>query len=210
MALDLKKLNEIPWYLQLGIFLLLGGMVAGGGYWWFISGLQEQITIKQKTLDGLKVDIQRGQAVEQKHLEFQNQNKRLRDKLSTLKIILPEAKQTDDLLRQIQSSALSSGLTIKLFQPQAIIQKDFFSEWPISMDVEGNYHNLGVFFDRLSKLSRIVNVSNVRIIQSNVRDNPARSIRATYTATTFVYNEVAPESSATSGKDKKGAAKAQK
>ncbi len=210
MALDLKKLNEIPWYVQLGVFLLLAGIVAGGGYWLFISGLQQQLAIKQKNLDELKVEIQRGQAVEQKHLEFQTQNKRLREKLSTLKIILPEAKQTDDLLRQIQASALSSGLTIKLFQPQAIVQKDFFSEWPISMEVEGNYHNLGIFFDRLSKLSRIVNVSNVKITQSSTRDNPNRTIRANYTATTFVYNETAPEPPADTGKTKKGAAKARK
>ncbi len=208
MALDLKKLNELPWYAQLGIFLCIGCILAGMGYYFFISGLLEQINIKQGQLDGLKVEIQRGQAVEQKHLEFKTQNQKLLEKLATLKIILPEAKQTDDLLRQIQSSAVSSGLTIKLFQPLTVVQKDFFSEWPITMEVEGNFHNLGIFYDRLSKLSRIVNVSNVRILQSNIRDNAARTIRASYTATTFVYNETAPDQAEGVAKNKKGAAKA--
>jgi type IV pilus assembly protein PilO len=208
MALDLKKLNDLPWYTQLGIFLCIGCILAGMGYYFFITGLQEQINIRQKQLDGFKVEIQRGQAVEQKHLEFKTQNQRLLTKLATLKIILPEAKQTDDLLRQIQSSAVSSGLTIKLFQPMAVVQKDFFSEWPISMDVEGNYHNLGIFFDRLSKLSRIVNVSNVKIVQSNVHDNAAHTIRASYTATTFVYNDTAPDQTEDMTKNNKGAAKA--
>jgi type IV pilus assembly protein PilO len=208
MAVDLKKLNEIPWYAQLGIFLLLGCILAGLGYYFFITGLQDQIAIKQGQLDSLKVEIQRGQAVEQKHLEFKLQNQKLLEKLGTLKIILPEAKQTDDLLRQVQSSALSSGLTIKLFQPLAIVQKDFFSEWPISMQVEGNYHNLGIFFDRLSKLSRIVNVSNVKISQLVGSQVASRSIRADYTATTFVYNETPPDKLEDTAKNKKGGAKA--
>jgi type IV pilus assembly protein PilO len=189
MALDLKKINDLPWYFQLGLFLLLGIVVVGIGYYFFISGLLQQIEIKQGKLDALKVDIQRGQAVEQKHLEYIRQNKLLIEKLAASKDILPEAKQTDDLLRQIQASALNSGLTIKLFQPQAIVQRDFFSEWPISMEVEGNYHNLGIFYDRLSKLKRVVNVSNVKINQMGSGENPNRTIRANYTATTFVYNE---------------------
>jgi Tfp pilus assembly protein PilO len=48
MAFDLKKLNEIPWYTQLGLFLVLGCIVAGGGWFFFVSGLEKQIEIKQK------------------------------------------------------------------------------------------------------------------------------------------------------------------
>jgi type IV pilus assembly protein PilO len=155
------------------------------------------------------VDIQRGQAVEQKHLEYIRQNKLLVEKLAASKDILPEAKQTDDLLRQIQASALNSGLTIKLFQPQMIVQRDFFSEWPINMEVEGNYHNLGIFYDRLSKLKRVVNVSNVKITQMGSGENPNRTIRANYTATTFVYNENTASLEETR-KEIKGKAKAKK
>jgi type IV pilus assembly protein PilO len=209
MALDLKKINEFPWYVQLGLFLLLGCVVAGIGYYFFISGLILQIDIKQGKLDALKVDIQRGQAVEQKHLEYIRQNKLLVEKLAASKDILPEAKQTDDLLRQIQASALNSGLTIKLFQPQMIVQRDFFSEWPINMEVEGNYHNLGIFYDRLSKLKRVVNVSNVKITQMGSGENPNRTIRANYTATTFVYNENTASLEETR-KEIKGKAKAKK
>jgi type IV pilus assembly protein PilO len=193
MAVNLKKFNDIPWYAQLGLFLIIGSIIAGTGWFFFISGLTQQIEIKQKKLDDLKVDIQRGQAVEQKHLEFQLQNKRLLDKLATLKIILPESKLSDDLLRQIQNSALNSGLTIKRFEPKGMVPKDFFSEWPINMEVEGTYHTLGIFFDKLGKLSRIVNVSNVRITQTTRGENPNRTIQASFVATTFVYNENVPD-----------------
>src|SRR3989442_627 len=136
MDLNLKALNNIAWYAQLGIFASFGIVIVGLGWYFFISGLSEQIAIKQKQLDDLKVDIQKGQAVEQKHQEFQTQNKQLLSKLATLKIILPEAKQTDELLRQVQESALSSNLTIKRFHPLPVVEKDFFSEWPINLEVE--------------------------------------------------------------------------
>src|SRR5436309_9856063 len=131
--LNLNSLNNIPWYRQFGIFSVFGVIIAGLGWYFFISGLSEQIAVKQSQLDGLKVEIQRGQAVEQKHQEFLTQNKQLLNKLATLKIILPEAKQTDQLLRQIQESALSSNLTIKRFQPLPVLENDFFSEWPINL-----------------------------------------------------------------------------
>jgi type IV pilus assembly protein PilO len=188
MDLNLKSLNNLPWYGQLGIFACFGVVIAGGGWLLFINGLSQQIEIKQNQLNGLKVEIQRGQAVEQKHQEFQTQNKQLLSKLATLKIILPEAKQTDQLLRQVQESALNSNLTIKRFQPLPVVQREFFSEWPINLEVEGSYHSLGVFFDKLSKFSRIVNVSDVKISESRKADSK-NTIAATCSATTFVYNE---------------------
>src|SRR5207249_4038721 len=186
MDLNLKALNNIAWYAQLGIFASFGIVIVGLGWYFFISGLSEQIAIKQQQLDALKVEIQRGQAVEQKHQEYQTQNKQLLSKLTTLKIILPEAKQTDQLLRQVQESALSSNLSIKRFQPLPVVGKDFFSEWPINLEVEGGYHSLATFFDKLSKFSRIVNVSDLKILE-NKKSNS--TISATCVATTFVYNE---------------------
>ena len=189
MAIDfnLKSLNNLPWYSQLGIFSIFGFIIGGLGWYFFISGLSEQIGVKQGQLDALKVEIQRGQAVEQKHQEFMTQNKQLLSKLATLKIILPEAKQTDQLLRQVQESAVASTLQIKKFQPMPVLQKDFFSEWPINLEVGGTYHSLGIFFDKLSKFSRIVNVSDVKIAENKGRST--QTISATCVATTFVYNE---------------------
>jgi type IV pilus assembly protein PilO len=186
MDFNLKALNKTPWYIQLGIFSSFGIAIAGMGWYFFIAGLNEQIAIKQQQLDALKVEIQRGQAVEQKHQEYQTQNKQLLSKLATLKIILPEAKQTDQLLRQVQESALGSSLSIKRFQPLPVVGKDFFSEWPINLEVEGGYHSLATFFDKLSKFSRIVNVSDLKILENK---KASSTISATCVATTFVYNE---------------------
>jgi type IV pilus assembly protein PilO len=91
-----------------------------------------------------------------------------------------------------------------------VVAKDFFSEWPIQMDVEGGFHTLGIFFDKISKLSRIVNVSNVSIKQNARGENPNRTILASYTATTFVYNENVPETPVEEPNVQKGKPKAKK
>jgi type IV pilus assembly protein PilO len=168
---------------------VFGLLLVTGGWYFFVKGWNEQIAIKQKQLESLKIEIQRGQAVEQKHQEYLTQNKQLLSKLATLKIILPEVKQTDQLLRQIQESALGSNLVIKKFQPLPVATRDFFSEWPINLEVEGGYHSLGIFFDKLSKFSRIVNVADVKVVDNPRRTDPRNTVSASCTATTFVYNE---------------------
>ena len=62
---------------------------------------------------------------------------------------------------------------------------------PISMEIIGRYHDLGTFFDRVSKYSRIINVDSVRINAASNEEN--KSIRASFTATTFVYDDAGPE-----------------
>ena len=200
---NLKSVNNLPWYSQLVVFIIFGTILVAGGWYFFVKGWTDQIAVKQKQLDTLKAEILRGQAVEQKHQEYQSQNKQLLGKLATLKIILPEAKQTDQLLRQIQESALNSGLVIKKFQPMPVVQRDFFSEWPINLEVDGTYHSLGIFFDKLSKFSRIVNVSDVKISESNRKVDPRFTISASCTATTFVYGE--EKEPPAEAKDTKGA-----
>ena len=63
---------------------------------------------------------------------------------------------------------------------------EFYEEFPIEMQVVGRYHDLGIFLDRVSKYSRIINVDNLRIGSGN---EPGRTIQASLTATTFVYND---------------------
>lgn len=68
---------------------------------------------------------------------------------------------------------------------------EYYQEWPISVDVEGTYHNLGLFFDRVGRLSRLVNVGGLRI-KNQATPKPSNTIQVSCTATTFVYVEAPP------------------
>ena len=77
--------------------------------------------------------------------------------------LLPDEKEIPQLLKDISSLGRAAGLDFLTFRPLADIPKDFYAEIPVTIDVRGPYHNMGFFFDQVSKLKRIVTVSNVRM-----------------------------------------------
>ena len=76
----------------------------------------------------------------------------------------------------------------------AAAPQEYYEEWPINMEVEGSYHNLGYFVDRVSRLARLVTVRNVKVV-SQSKQTLSNTVRVTCVATTYVYVE-APESAA--------------
>lgn len=109
-------------------------------------------------------------------------------KLKTLEINIPQRKETADILRQIQTLAYDSRLDVLRFAPGTEINKDFYAEWPIPIQVSGNYHNLGMFFDRLSKFPRVFTIENFTI-KSLARQTDLNTVSANWTAKTYFFAE---------------------
>ena len=86
----------------------------------------------------------------------------LNARLTALRNVLPEQKDVGDLLRRIQTLATQSSLTIRGFKPQAVAMRQQHAEWPISLTLEGSYHDLGAFFDKVSRMPRIINISGIQ------------------------------------------------
>jgi type IV pilus assembly protein PilO len=100
--------------------------------------------------------------------------------------VLPEEKDGADLLRQMQATAVQSNLVIKSFKPAPVSTKQLHAEWPITLELDGTYHNLAVFFDRLGKFARIVNISDLNVKAKDNKGDPRATISASCVATTFV------------------------
>ena len=185
MALDMGKMSLGA---QLALFLVLAGAFYGAFHYLVYSGMQEEIAKKEQEKQALSDEVESGKLTAAKLPEFKREVERREAQLQTLSRILPDSKEVDDLLRKVQALAAQSNLDVLRFKPEATQPVDFYAKWPISLDLDGTYHNLAYFFDRLSKLSRIVNVSNLKI---TAQKNPTASstIRATCTATTFVFIE---------------------
>jgi type IV pilus assembly protein PilO len=109
-------------------------------------------------------------------------------KLKTLEVNIPQRKETADILRQIQTLAYDSRLDVLRFAPGAEINKEFYAEWPIPIQVSGNYHNLGMFFDRLSKFPRVFTIENFTI-KSLARQTDLNTVSANWTAKTYFFAE---------------------
>jgi len=136
-------------------------------------------------LVSLKADISKGLTTAKKLPEFRAQVTDLESRLANLKAILPEAKDAADLLNRMQTVAAQSNMTIKGFKPAPTVTKQLHAEWPITLELEGNYHNLAMFFDRVGKFTRIVNISGLDVKGKDKTEGNS-TITATCTATTFV------------------------
>lgn len=181
-------LSKLPWYGQVGAFVLVSLVAVGGFYNFYVSPAQTELATKKTQLESLRSDINKGLATARKLPEFQTQVADLEARLESLKAVLPEQKDVGDLLRRLQTLAVQSNLTIKGFRPQPIATRQMHAEWPIVLQLDGTYHNLGMFFDRISKFSRIINVNNVSI-KANEKPDQNATISAECTATTFVLLE---------------------
>jgi len=184
-------LERLPFWGQVVVMLILAAMVVALGYYVFpnLKEYRAQTQTLRTRYDEMQAQIREGQAIEQKLPEFEREIASLQRKLGDIQQILPTGPETGDLLRWIKNLADQSSLDLKSFGPGAMKPVEFYKEFPIDMNVVGRYHDLGIFLDRVSKYQRIINVDNLRM-GSNVGGGD-KTIRASFTATTFVYDDTA-------------------
>jgi type IV pilus assembly protein PilO len=179
------SLTKLPWYGQVGAFVLLAAGGVGSYFFYYEMPAREEFTARQTQLAGLRKDISMGVATARKLPEFRSQVGDLQGRLDNLKAVLPEEKDAADLLRRMQTVATQSNLTIKSFKPAPTVTKQLHAEWPINLELDGTYHNLAIFFDRVGKFTRIVNISGLEV-KGKDKPDANSTITASCVATTFV------------------------
>ena len=184
------NLNKLPWYAQVGLFVTLAIAGVGVFYYFYVMPTQAEFATRQQRLSALRADIAKGSTTANQLNQFRQQVAELEARLEGLKAVLPEEKDVADLLRRIQTLATQSNLTIRGFKPAASVTKQLHAEWPIALQLDGTYHNLAMFFDRVSKFSRIINVSNINI-RAKEKPELTSTITAECVATTFVLLDTA-------------------
>jgi len=182
------SLSGLPWKAQVGLFVVVSALLAGAFYYFYAEPLMADIAIREKKLATMRVDIDKGVATARRLPEFRRQVAELEARLTALRAVLPEQKDVGDLLRRIQTLATQSNLHITGFKPAPIVTKQMHAEWPITLELDGTYHNLGRFFDQVAKFSRIINVGGIHI-KANDKPTLDSTITAECVATTFVLVE---------------------
>ena len=158
----LEKLDALEpqhrWLLAGGVMFLLLGL----GYYLHSAS--------SDTLEALGTEVETLQQSVQKHkavaARLEDLHARLAALDAALKVavtLLPETREIPELLTQISALGLKAGLEFRLFKPEIEKNADFYAEVPVSLIILGKFHDVGRFFDHLSKLSRIVNVTDIKI-----------------------------------------------
>ena len=186
-----NPLTKLPLAGQLGVSAVIAALICGGFYYFWYSDALEQQRRKETRLADLQKEIRALEATANRLPEFQREVQALEARLETLKRILPPEKEMPDLMRRIQYLAAQSSLQIRKFNPAPVVTKDFYQEVPVTIDVEGTYHNMGAFLDRVSRMSRLVNMSDLKI-KAQTAQTLNNTVAVTSTATTYVYLENVP------------------
>lgn len=215
-------LNKLPWYGAMLVALCIGG--AGiGSYHYLYAGfpkavseilpigesdgtLRDRLSDRELELARERQDIQKGLDAEKRLVEFREELKTLERQFNDLKVVLPDKRDVADMLRRIQTLATQSSLVVKVFRPQAVVSKQVHQEWPMTLELDGTYHDLARFFDHVSKVPRIINVGSIGIKSKPAKEVVAdgTTITAQCTATTFVLLETpAPGAEPKGGKGAK-------
>jgi len=182
------SLSKLPWYAQIGAFVVVSGLAVFGFWKFYVAEMQADIDTRQTRLTALKADIAKGVATARRLPQFQSEVAELEHRLENLRAVLPEQKDVADILRRVQGLATQSTLTIQRFTPQEPKQEAMYAALPFKLRAEGTYHNLGLFFDRISKFPRIINVGEI-VIKPRQPQDPSASIEAECVATTFILQE---------------------
>ncbi len=178
--------------------VLCAAAIVAGAWYFLVDPKVKEIAAQEKKLAELQVKIQEGRAAKQKLPQFREEVRRLELELDKLLRILPARRNTPELLRRIRQLTEQGNFDLLRFTPGNFVDRDFYSEWPINIRLNGTYHNLALFFDRVGRFSRIINIENLKIsaVPSSAKGH---SIAATFVAKTFIYRETPPPEAAPEG-----------
>jgi Tfp pilus assembly protein PilO len=184
------SLEGKPWYFGLIIGLVLAIAVVWGVHYGLISKMDDDIRSADAQLKDLDTKIEQGRSAQRKLPQFREEVNRLKVELKKLRSILPSTRNTEEIIKKIKALVDAGNFTLRklTFPKLAAAQgSDPYAEWPISVSVDGRYHNLATLFNHLSNFTRIINVEQISIAAMSVQAD--RTITADFVAKTFVYVE---------------------
>ncbi len=133
-----------------------------------------KLRVKKKEMDKIEAQLQSLQVA-----------------LRELQGIIPDKREISDILSQFQALAFNCRLNITKVTPKGEVPKEYYAEWPIPMEITGNYNNLGVFFDRLSRFGRLFTIERFQL-KSLSKQTEAATLSASFTSKTYIFLETPP------------------
>jgi len=174
--------------LAIAVILVLAGLYAP-----FSPVAQERAEYDTavQTRTQLTQEVTQLQVYKQRYGELKQQMDALSKQLETLKTIVPEEKEVDEFIRQVQGAASASNVQLRRLTALPITPKEYHFEMPFEAQADGPYFNVLDFFSRLSRLSRIINVGDLQFDDATGSKGakyplrPGETVSGVFTVTTF-------------------------
>ena len=159
----LPKIGDLSIGLQLLLILLVGAALWAASEFLLLHPLSDSISRKQADADKLDKDVTPLRPYEQKQKQLIAENQQLEVQLANLRQIVPDEKEVDNFIRLVEGAAVSSGIDVRRFTAKNTVPQDYYVEVPFEVEMDGPYFQVLNFFDRLGKLARIVNVTDLKM-----------------------------------------------
>jgi type IV pilus assembly protein PilO len=199
--------RDWPWPLQALFFLGLAVILIAAGF--YVPGspvatVRTELEAAQQQEKPLETEVASLRVYKQRRAELQSEMDALNKQLATLQTIVPQDKETDQFILMIQSAAVSSGVAIRRLKALPVAQKQFYYEVPFEVEADGPYFSVLDFFAKLGRLSRIINVGDLKLVSvankasTNFHMSAGTSVTGTMTVTTFFSKSADAPAPATS------------
>jgi len=180
----MSKLLNLPWYVRLFAFLVIGGVMYAG-FWYFItSGTRKATKEMEDEIATLRPRNAQAAIVQQNLNNFKAAYKAREEEYAELKALLPEQRELTMVLQGIQDRAKNSGLTLMKFNPREDLQQDNYSGKKIEVGVVSGFGNLRQFFEQLAHYQRIVSITNFELKQME-KQSLTKTVEARFDLTAY-------------------------
>jgi type IV pilus assembly protein PilO len=214
MATNFSELSGIK---QWGAVVAGGAVVTAALYFTVFKTQSEKNTTSQHALEDKIRENNELESYRPKLKQIDQQLAELKQQLEIEARIVPDEKQLDSFITTLDAEAQKAGVELRRFTARDTKAQQYYTEVPFDIDIDGPYYSVLGFFDRVSKLERIVNVSNLLVattrtpsgakVKHQYQYAPNESIVASFTATTYFSHDLTTSAAATGAKPGTPAAK---
>lgn len=187
---DIKKMPPLRKTLVVClIFLLLGYFY----YSYFYEDLLEKEVKCAEKLSSIQQEIAEKQILIRQIEKYKKELVVLKEALQVALTKLPEQKEIPGLLNSVSEAGRSVDLEFLLFRPMDPVSREFYAEIPVKIEVTGSYHNVALFFEKVAKLSRIMNIKDVSIKRKEDREDMSYTLVTSCLIRTYMFLEKVDE-----------------
>jgi type IV pilus assembly protein PilO len=156
-----EKVEKIKMPVRIVILVGTIALFAGLFIWLYYLPKQEEIAKTEKQIAKLTQELNRAKMRAKNYDKFMKEFEQVDAQFKKALLILPDSKEIPALLRTITQLGRESRLVFRLFSPKNERGRELYFEIPVAIRVTGKYHDVATFFDKVSRMSRIVNILNV-------------------------------------------------
>jgi type IV pilus assembly protein PilO len=194
MALTVDSIVKLPRSKKIMLLAVILLALTGVYYYFLYTPEKQDLDALEAKYNTLAKQLQESKDIHRDLEKFEAEVTKLNEELAVVRTQLPDEKEIPELLRTVSSLGKESNLEFTLFRPKPEEPQQFYAKVPIDLAVIGHYHDLGIFFDKVSKLPRIINVVDFNMTRAkDAKGKDDSAVRTSCLLNTYRFVEKKPE-----------------